>query len=56
MRSAPLLHDDMRWELTSGRHRIRVAEHVDRDPVFADLFRRLRRNAELCGGRHVQNF
>lgn len=56
MLSAPLLHDDMRWELTSGRHRIRVAEHVDRDPVFTDLFRRLRRNAELCGGRHVQNF
>ena len=50
------VHDDMRWELTSGRHRIRVAEHVDRDPVFTDLFRRLRRNAELCGGRHVQNF
>ncbi len=39
--SSPLLADDLRWGATQGRHSIRVATHVDRDAVFADLFARL---------------
>jgi len=39
--SSPVLEDDLRWRQTSDRHRIRVATHVNRDAVFADLFARL---------------
>lgn len=56
MLSAPLLHDDMRWELTSaaiasGWRSMWIA--IRFSPISSG---RLRRNAELCGGRHVQNF
>ena len=40
--SSPVLQDDLTWKATSGRHQIRVATHIDRDGVFADLFERLR--------------
>ncbi len=38
---SPLLTDDMRWESAGGRHNIRVANNVNRDAVFNDLFSRL---------------
>ncbi|MEE2965449.1 MAG: nucleoside hydrolase [Acidobacteriota bacterium] len=38
---SPVLTDDMRWERATGRHKIRVANNVDRDAVFNDLFPRL---------------
>ncbi len=38
---SPVLTDDMRWETAAGRHDIRVANDVDRDAVFNDLFSRL---------------
>ncbi|MBI4892159.1 MAG: nucleoside hydrolase [Acidobacteria bacterium] len=40
---SPILTDDLRWERKPGRHSIRVATHVDRDPVFYDLFTKLAR-------------
>jgi hypothetical protein len=33
----------MRWEKQPGRHTIRVATNVQRDPVFYDLFQKLAR-------------
>ena len=38
---SPVLTDDMRWDRATGRHNIRVANNVDRDAVFNDLFPRL---------------
>ena len=38
---SPVLTDDMRWERAAGRHNIRVANNVNRDAVFNDLFARL---------------
>jgi inosine-uridine nucleoside N-ribohydrolase len=38
---SPVLTDDMRWDRRAGRHNIRVANNVDRDAVFDDLFSRL---------------
>jgi inosine-uridine nucleoside N-ribohydrolase len=38
---SPVLTDDMRWERRAGRHNIRVANNVNRDAVFNDLFPRL---------------
>ena len=38
---SPVLTDDMRWESAAGRHNIRVANNVNRDAVFNDLFSRL---------------
>ena len=35
---SPVLTDDLRWEAGADRHDIRVANHVDRDAVFNDLF------------------
>jgi len=40
---SPVLTDDMRWERVAGRHTIRVATNVNRDPVFNDVFSRLSR-------------
>ncbi len=40
---SPILTSDLRWEQRSGRHQIRVATHVERDPVFHDLFTKLAR-------------
>ena len=39
--SSPVLTDDMRWETTSGRHDIRVANNCNRDLIFNDVFSRL---------------
>jgi inosine-uridine nucleoside N-ribohydrolase len=39
--SSPLLADDLRWGATQGRHKIRVATHINRDAIFGDLFARL---------------
>ena len=38
---SPVLTDDLRWESGTGRHDIRVANNVNRDEVFNDLFNRL---------------
>ena len=38
---SPVLTSDMRWESTAGRHNIRVANNLNRDAVFNDLFVRL---------------
>ncbi len=38
---SPVLTDEMRWDSAPGRHNIRVANNVDRDAVFNDLFFRL---------------
>ncbi len=38
---SPVLTSDMRWESADGRHNIRVANNVNRDAVFNDLFSRL---------------
>jgi len=39
--SSPMLTDDMKWKATTNRHNIRVANNVNRDAVFNDLFNRL---------------
>ena len=39
---SPWLSNDFRWSHDEGRHFIRVARHVNRNPVFKDLFRRIR--------------
>jgi len=38
---SPMLTDDFRWKQEPGRHMIRVATNVQRDPVFHDLFDKL---------------
>jgi hypothetical protein len=38
---SPALTDDLRWHKQPGRHLIRVATNVNRDPVFYDLFTKL---------------
>ncbi len=40
---SPVLTDAMRWGTVPDRHHIRVANHVDRDAIFNDLFDRLSR-------------
>ena len=40
---SPVLTDDMHWQSATGRHNIRVANNVDRDAIFNDLFSRLSR-------------
>jgi len=40
---SPVLTDDMHWKSAPGRHNIRVANNVNRDAVFNDLFTRLSR-------------
>ena len=37
---SPVLTDDMQWQAAPGRHNIRVANNIDRDAVFNDLFAR----------------
>jgi purine nucleosidase len=38
---SPILNDDVTYSQKPGRHPIRVATHVSRDPVFHDLFQKL---------------
>ena len=40
---SPVLTSDMRWENVAGRHNIRVANNLNRDAVFNDVFTRLAR-------------
>jgi purine nucleosidase len=42
---SPILTDQVTWSRDAGRHWIRVAHTVHRDPVFRDLFTKLQRNA-----------
>jgi len=38
---SPILTDELTWKLDPSRHLIRVATHVNRDAIFADLFRKV---------------
>lgn len=38
---SPVLTDDFRWKQEAGRHPIRVATNMLRDPIFHDLFEKL---------------
>lgn len=38
---SPILTDDMRWEQGTNRHNIRMANNINRDAVFNDVFTRL---------------
>ncbi len=39
---APVLNPDRNWKEKSGRHMLKMVRHIDRDAVFADMFRRLK--------------
>ncbi len=39
--ASPLLTEDFRWKQEPGRHQIRVATNLLRDPIFYDLFEKL---------------
>ena len=41
--SSPLLSRDLTWSVDRRRHPIRVAQHIHRDGVFADLFEKAAR-------------
>jgi len=41
---SPVLTADFRWRQEPGRHVIRVATNVNRDPVFYDLFEKIARS------------
>lgn len=43
--ASPVLSDDCRWSVDAGRHFIRYVHEVKRDPVFRDLFAKLREAA-----------
>ena len=38
---APDLRDDLTWRLAAHNHSIAVANHIPRNPIFADLFQKL---------------
>ncbi|MBN2713476.1 MAG: nucleoside hydrolase [Planctomycetes bacterium] len=40
-KASPVLTDDMRWEIDESRHSILEAHSIHRDPVFADVFKRI---------------
>ena len=40
--TSPLLNDNLTWSHDRGRHLIRVATRCERDPIFRDLFDKLR--------------
>ena len=39
---APVLEDDSSWRESAERHEFCFIRHIQRDPVFTDLFRRLK--------------
>ncbi|QDU70574.1 Pyrimidine-specific ribonucleoside hydrolase RihA [Mucisphaera calidilacus] len=41
LEASPILTERMTWSRDASRHLIRVARHLDRDPLFADLFAKL---------------
>jgi purine nucleosidase len=43
---SPILTDQGTWSFDSGRHLIRSAHHVHRDPIFRDVFTKLNRFAQ----------
>ena len=43
---SPILTDQGTWSFDSGRHLIRYAHHVNRDPIFRDVFHKLDRLAK----------
>lgn len=43
--NSPVLTDQLTWSFDSRRHFIRSATFINRDPVFADLFRKLTKQA-----------
>jgi purine nucleosidase len=42
---SPILTDQFTWSVDRSRHLIRSATHVQRDPIFCDLFRKLKDRA-----------
>ncbi|MDU0202142.1 nucleoside hydrolase [Paenibacillus sp. MAH-36] len=40
--SSPVLSDDARWSVDNYRHFIRYVTHVERDPIFRDLFLKIK--------------
>jgi len=43
---SPLLTDQVTWSVDSSRHLVRVANYVHRDPIFRDLFTKIRQTQE----------
>ena len=39
---SPILSDQLTWSVDHSRHLIRTVNYVKRDPIFADLFRKLK--------------
>ena len=39
---SPLLTDQVTWSIDRGRHLVRVASFIHRDPVFRDMFNKIR--------------
>jgi len=46
LRSSPVITDQATWSVDHTRHLIRYVYHVERDPIFRDLFRKLDLNSE----------
>jgi inosine-uridine nucleoside N-ribohydrolase len=46
LRPSPILTSELTWSIDPRRHPIREAIGVDRDSVFADLFRKLARHTQ----------
>jgi hypothetical protein len=40
---SPIVTAEGTWSFDDSRHLVRSATHVDRDPIFADLFQKLAR-------------
>ena len=38
---SPILTDQVTWSGDAGRHLIRYVHHIERDPIFRDLFGKL---------------
>ncbi|MCP5113582.1 MAG: nucleoside hydrolase [bacterium] len=38
---SPILAENLEWKHDTTRHKVRVATHVNRDAIFADLFKKL---------------
>ena len=39
---SPLLADQVTWSVDQSRHLVRVANFVHRDPIFRDMFKKMR--------------
>ena len=38
---SPIVTDQVTWSRNAGRHLIRYVHHIERDPIFRDLFAKL---------------